>query len=556
MEIFSHPIVAVVLLLGVLVIVHEAGHYIVGRLCGIAVEAFSIGFGPVILQFRKGETEYRISAIPLGGYVKFYGSLPEEPVPEAAVGREYFRASPWKRILVIFAGPAANFLLAIASYAWMVGVGIPQPPPVIGEIMVGSPAERSGLAFLDRITEINGTPIETWADVQRNITVSPGSAIDLSIVRDGQPMRLQIVPDAVSDDEVAGLRKKGQIGITPNILPSIVQVLDGNNMARQHGFETGDEITSAQVPGAAVVNVKYWRQFETMLVDAEKNGAVELEINVKRAEKPVALKLPILKNEAKNASVYASTLGLTHAQFTVEKVEDEALAKVLLPKDRIIAFKGTPINDVFQMRDLMLANDRPIVSLEVQRDNQRLTLEAPLKGVEIQKPEGKATLYSLPVQFVGSFIEPEMMIEKESNFFGAIAWGMRETSQKSKSILIALGGLVTGKMPVQSLGGLISIAKVASDSAKMGWLAFMSTLAIVSVNLGLLNLIPIPVLDGGQLVLVSAEIIKRKPLTQDTIENYQRVGFVLVLALIVVATYNDVSRFWTSMLASLSGWFQ
>ena len=556
MEIFSHPVVAVLILLGVLVIVHEAGHYVVGRLCGIAVEAFSIGFGPAIIQFKRGETEYRLSAIPLGGYVKFYGSLPQESVPESALGREYFRATPWKRIAVIVAGPLANFLLAIFAYAWMVTVGIPQPPPLVGEIMAGSPAEKAGLTFLDRITEINGVSINTWSDVQRNITTSPGAAIDLSIMRAGQPMRLQIVPDAVSDDEVAGLRKKGQIGITPNILPAIGHVLEGDTIARQHGFMTGDEILFVKSPEALAVEVKYWRQFEALVTKAEKSGVVELEVKAKRGSDSVTLRLPLLKNEGLDASGYLAFLGLTHSQFTVQKVEDEDLAKVLLPNDRIKSFKGVAISDVFQLRDVMLVNDRPIVPIEVQREERSVIVEAPLKGVEIQKPEGKAILYSLPVQFLGSFIEPELIMEKEDSLIGAIGWGLRETSQKSKAILIALGGLVTGKMPMQALGGFISIAKVASDSAKRGWLDFMSTLAIVSLNLGLLNLIPIPVLDGGQLVLVTAEILKRRPLSQETIENYQRIGFVLVLALIVVATYNDVSRFWASMLASLSGWFQ
>jgi regulator of sigma E protease len=174
----------------------------------------------------------------------------------------------------------------------------------------------------------------------------------------------------------------------------------------------------------------------------------------------------------------------------------------------------------------------------------------------VQKPEGKATVYQLPVMFWGQPEDPPMLIEKYSNPFEALGYGVRETVAQTGELVKNVTSLITGDIPLKALGGPMLIAKVAGDSAKRGWQTFLGAMALISVNLGLLNLFPIPVLDGGQLVLMGVEGAKRGPLKEASIENFQKVGFAMILALVVLATYNDLSRFWKSMLESVVGIFQ
>ena len=169
MDFFAHPIVAIGLLLGILVLFHELGHFLVGKSFGIPVETFSIGFGPVIFGLKRGLTHYRVCLLPLGGYVKFYGSTRSETVPEFLKGKEFFSSSVPARICTIAAGPIANIILAILVFTSMAMYGVHQPPPTIGEIMPGSPAARAGLEFGDTILSIEGEQTRSWKDIQRKI---------------------------------------------------------------------------------------------------------------------------------------------------------------------------------------------------------------------------------------------------------------------------------------------------------------------------------------------------------------------------------------------------
>ena len=158
--------------------------------------------------------------------------------------------------------------------------------------------------------------------------------------------------------------------------------------------------------------------------------------------------------------------------------------------------------------------------------------------------------------FLGQSEEPPSVIEKYDGLFAALGYGVRETADQSAQLLDNIGSLMVGDIPLKALGGPMLIAKVAGESARRGWQTFLGSMALISINLGLLNLFPIPVLDGGQLLLMGAEAVRRRPLRESAVENFQKVGFALILALVVLATYNDLSRFWKSMLESVVGIFQ
>jgi regulator of sigma E protease len=214
------------------------------------------------------------------------------------------------------------------------------------------------------------------------------------------------------------------------------------------------------------------------------------------------------------------------------------------------------VRDVFTLREQLLANTSPTVTVTILRHLQRRDVEVPLKGIEAQRADGPVTIYTLPVSFWGQSIEPEPVIEKYDSPFAALAYGLKQTGAETRELIGNVVSLITGDIPLKALGGPMLIAKVAGDSARRGFQTFLGSMALISINLGLLNLFPIPVLDGGQLVLMGAEAVRRRPLREAAIENFQKVGFAMILALVVLATYNDLSRFWKSMLESVVGLFQ
>lgn len=573
MDFFSHPIIAVILLLGVLVIVHETGHFLVGKLCGIPVEIYSIGFGPTLLGFRRGETQYRLSAIPLGGYVKFYGSMPSEEVPEALRGREYFRASVSKRFATIAAGPIANLLLAIVVFAGMVMYGIEQPPALVGEIVPESPAERAGLKFGDRITTIDGKEVRSWKDVQRLIGDRPQQDMQLQLVRQEKLIELTLAPDAVEDEDMPGTR--GRIGISRFMVPSVLTRINDGGFLSQAGLQTGDRLLKADWQGNSY-EVKYWQQWLGFLRElsrvqslATEPTIVSLSVSEQKMEEEGkeggSLELPESAAQVRQIAVTVpaawtfqaesleQSTGVNHAQLTVYSAGEPL--KGLERGDEIVKFNGQAVKGTFELSQILSNYGQAKAKLEILRAGQPLELELDLKPIEVQKAQGKATIYTLPVVFWGSFEQPDWVEERYTNPFKALAYGINETFDLTRAIGRAIAGLFTGEMPLSTLGGPIAIAKVASDSVRMGWQTFAHALALISINLALLNLVPIPVLDGGQLVLVSAEALIRRPVREATIENYQKIGFVMVLALFVIATYNDLGRFWASMLRGVGTMF-
>jgi regulator of sigma E protease len=560
MEFLSQPVIAVILLLGILVVVHEAGHFIVGKLCKIPVEIFSIGFGPTIIGFQIRETHYRLSLIPLGGFVKFYGTVPSEEVPEALKGREFYNASIPARLATIAAGPIANLILAVVAYAGLVSYGLKLPPALVGEIIPDSPAERSGLQFGDMITAINNEPIESWRDVQSLISGAANETLNLKVKRDQQELAVTVSPESVKEDDMPGT--KGRIGISPNLVPSTITRVSDEGVLSAAGLQTGDRLLRVEMNGEST-EVKYWRQVLRFFAQFKEPLAAPQELNlVVRTEDPTKPEDPMPERSLKttlpagfqwDSSKAQELLGVSHAQLTIFKSEEPV--PHLQPGDMIVEWDGKPVQSAFELSEVISDNRRPQAELKILRKGAVENITVPLKGVEVQRVEGKVTLYTLPVQFWGSLESPEYIEQRYTNPLQALKYGLAETGATTKAIAKGIGALFTGELPLAALSGPIGIAKVASDSVRLGWQIFFNSLAVISINLALINLIPIPVLDGGQMVLIGAEAGLRRRVSEAAIENYQKLGFMMVLALVVIATYNDLGRFWASMLRGVSSMF-
>ena len=588
-QFFSHPIPAVVILLGLLVLINELGHYLVGRWCGIAVETFSIGFGPRIFGFRRGGTDYQISWIPLGGFVKFAGAHPSEDVPAGLKGIGFLQASLPKRAATIFAGPAANFLLAVVVYALLVTGGIPHPPALIGEVIEGSAAARAGLQYGDRILQIADRKVETWRDIEEMISASPGKQLTLTILRpDNKTLSLDLIPEAVQTVDMLGRAATvGRAGVALGRQPAIVSVLSSSSPATAAGLKTGDKVTEVVIAGQAH-SVKFYPDLVALLREAAKLGgsagvgdSVELKVKAaplpelnegrpnqaaiseQTAEQPagdirsLTLSLLAVRGASGSDREFMQLLGLSSSELTVARLVEVGEDTVPLKTgDVIVAWNGSPLRDVYALRERLIANNDAAATFTVLRGDHRSDVKVALKGIEVQKPEGPATIYTLPLLFWGQMLDPEPIIEQYSNPLMALAFGVRQTASQTHELFTNVASLVTGDIPLKALGGPMLIAKVAGDSARRGWQTFLGSMALISINLGLINLFPIPVLDGGQLVLIGVEGVRRRPLRAAAIENFQKIGFALVMALVVLATYNDLSRFWRSMLESVVGLFK
>ena len=349
--------------------------------------------------------------------------------------------------------------------------------------------------------------------------------------------------------DLPGQQKRGRIGISPGHLTSVVDVLP-EGAAADAGVTTGDRISGLTWAGTRHP-VKYWRQIPLLLDKATQAGAGIVQVHFQGDDRgEISLPLP----GPFGADTFAGELGVSDAQLTIKKIDD-GFQSPLRQGDRILSWDGVSVSDVFAYSSAVNDHQGLVIPIGILRDGKKMTEEVRLKAVDLQKAEGKVVFYTLPVNFMARLEQPEPLIESYGPG-GALWYGMKETVRQTGVIAAAVYGLFTGDMPLKALGGPISIAKVASDSVKMGWMTFASALALISVNLGLLNLFPIPVLDGGQLVLLATEGIRRRPLSVLAIENFQKIGFVMVLALIAMATYNDLSRFWTSMLEGVAGFFQ
>ncbi len=450
MTILSY-VLAFLVAIGILVAVHEYGHFWMARRVGVRVLRFSIGFGKR-LWTRQGKdgTEYAISAIPLGGYVKLLDER-EGPVPAADLSAAYNRKPVWQRILVLLAGPFANFLFAAAAYWVLFVVGIPALKPVLGEIAPQSVAARASLAPGDEIVAVGSRQTGTR------------EAVVLAIL------------DQLMDGGTITLQVRSPDGATRAVPLAIV------------GSPRPLTEPGALLPG---LGFEFWYPAMPAVIGTMPPGS-----------------------PAERAGLAAG--------------------------DRIVAVGGTPVADFPALVKLVQPQPGKTLEFTVERAGGRVVVPV---EVEAQR-DGSKLVGRIGVRPASPGPIPEDMRTRER--FGPVASLVRavdKTWDMSALTVRLLWNVATGDVSVKNLSGPINIAEYAGFSARQGILAFLSFLAIVSVSLFVLNLLPIPILDGGQIVYQLAELVKGSPLSERTQAAGQRVGIFLLLVLMSFAFYNDLSR--------------
>jgi len=373
-------------------------------------------------------------------------------------------------------------------------------------------------------------------------------------------------PEAKQDEDLNGAKVKvGRIGVSPVVLPRFVGVLPESPAAKS-GLISGDEIlaleySKKEVSGEIIkTDVLDWNGL-LMATSKALSENDSLGFRVRNADKTRLVTVPISADELKlileKSTLNQSDLGHFEKGRLVMKylgVEDGSLlvdetteGSGLEKGDFILTFASRPVADMFDLSEKVMENKSPQVTMDVLRNDRQTAVEVKLRPTEIQKAKGKETFYVLPGKIKGGTTSEERVREAYSGL-ASIEYGLNRTFQATASIFGSLVGLFTGKVPLQALGGPMLIAKAAKESAEAGIFVYLTTMAMISINLFLINLFPIPVLDGGHLVMQSIEAIRKKPLSIAAMENYQKIGFAFVLALVVLSTYNDIGRFWGSFL--------
>ena len=431
-------------MLGVLIFVHELGHFLAAKRVGIRVLKFQLGFNPTIVSFKRGDTEYSIGALPLGGYVKMAGDSPDETLTGRA--DEFLSKSKWERFQVLIMGPAMNLLLALVVTAFVLYRGAEVPayrdmPPVVGTVMTGSPAAKSDLQPGDRILSVAGRDVDTWEQFFIAVGSRPNRQTSLTIQRDGREMErvvTPIVPPGQSRFEI------GDIGVLPDVHPHLQSVSPGEPGERA-GLKAGDVI---------------------------------------------------------------------------------------------LAVDGRPVTFHTQLREAIAKHPEQPMAIAIRRDGAELSVTVtPARRGEV------GWLGVLPVDETKS-LKPGPV--------EALVLSARRNVENAGLIFQTVWGLITRETSPKQLMGPVAIAQLSGESAQLGLIPLLSLMALISLNLGLLNLLPIPILDGGHIFIMALEGVARRDFSTRVKEKMLLAGFVVLMMLMVTVIYNDLARI--SWVENLMPW--
>ncbi len=555
---------ALVLMLGVVITVHEFGHFLAAKLCGVRVLKFSIGFGPPIgigrfrLAWHRGGTDYVIAWLPLGGFVKMLGENPdEEEAPEVVEDPEHTLGAKalWQKLTIVFAGPAMNLLLPVVVLAAGLAVGVQRAGPVVGTVERGSPAERAGLRAGDRILGVDGEPVSWWDDVTEAVRRKPGERLDLEIERDGQRSRVELeVARRSGLDVFRASSEVGWLGLQHPRQKAVVGVVDGESEAARAGLRSGDRV--AAVDGVPVEDwpglvEAYAAAAGPVVLDVVPSlpAAAEPEAEaggegVEEAAEPPSepVTVPALGDVAE--------LGLIPAVVLVGRVEPDSAAgdAGLAAGDLIIAVDGAPIGSFFTFQETVLASQGRSLQITVARGGETWSVPIAPRVMKTEIGGNQEELYRIGIQGENAILPGHFATDRETNPLVSVPRAAAMTGEITGLFLQGLKKLVVGEISRKNIGGPIEIAKQSHNALQRGWDTFLNLLVLISINIGILNLLPIPILDGGQALMFTVEGVKRAPLSLRTRLVVQQIGLMVLVFLMGFAFWNDISRHWSSFV--------
>jgi regulator of sigma E protease len=514
------------LLLGVLIFFHELGHFALAKACGVKVEKFSLGFGPPLLQKRVGETTYAISALPLGGFVKMLGELPGEPFDPTQRHRAFNFKPPWQRIAIALAGPGMNLVLPALLMTVVAMIGLPQATSRVSGVEPDSPAARAGLQPGDHIVAVAGQRVQWWQELADALQSGDRAELPLEVQRGDQRLALTLARERSGEDWAPA-------GVSPNADAAVVAVAPGSAAAAA-GIETGDRVE--RVAGLSIDD-----RFALELALREASPPVELEV-VRRIGDGDETRRVTLRELPENRSLDA--LGLLPLDYQIAAVDPltPARAAGLRAGDIPIAVDQTPVHAASDLIARIRGSGGKKLQLSVLRAGEVVNVELEPSLQPVPGKDGIETHYTIGVRLGAPQVGGELRERVRSNPLDALAFGTRYTGELIASTASAFAEMFRGRVGLGGLAGPIGIGAVAADSFRSSWLDFVSLMAVISINLALLNLLPIPVLDGGTIVLTLAEWLRGGPLPMRARDWAQTVGLSFILLLMGVAFWNDLWR--------------
>jgi len=538
-------VLAVAVLLGGLIFVHELGHYLVAKALGVKVLSFSIGFGPRLFGFRRGETEYKISILPLGGYVKMAGEDPTAEVAPEDRGRTFLEQAPWKRLAIAAAGPAMNLVFpgVVFTLLLLAQNGDLTPGPVVGSVSPGSPAEAAGLRPGDRIRAVQApgegpVAIRWFGELREHVSPHPGAPLTFTVERGGALRPVTIVPATEDDSNVVEKRQRGVIGVSPAYASALAAPAPGVASP----LETLDLVTS--VAGRPV------RHAGELAEAVEAAGCAPVAMEVRRgsgaARAPVALQgVPTCAPDGRSAVLPADPT--VAAYLAAVAADGPAAAAGLRRGDLLVAVNGKPVRS---FRDLnLLAREfepgRPAaLALGDGRTVRLVPGSQEVKDPFTREAQQRPVLGFLLEDRVG--LDLDALVVEQVPFQRGLAEVVRVAHQQLWELVrltaVGLGKLLTFQLSFKMVGGPLTLFSIAAEAAEQGLGTFLFQMAFISINLGLMNLLPIPVLDGGHIVTAVIEGVTRRRLSLRAREVANVVGLFLVIGLMALAIGNDLLR--------------
>jgi regulator of sigma E protease len=540
-------IIGFLIMLAPLVIVHELGHFLFAKLFNVKAEAFSIGFGPRVWRRQIGETEWRVSLIPLGGYVKLLGEDPEAPLkPEEKLRALQYQAR-WKRFFIFFGGPLFNFLWAILVYMTIIAVGEPQMTSYIGRVVPDSPAAKFGFVSGDTIRTVNGAAVVKFEEVNTAIDQNPEKEMTFGIERHditsgaASNVEVKAIPHKADGFSVYGEQTHvGEIdGLLPTARAPTVGISNLEMIAGKAGLRTGDTIV--RFSGHEIAT---WEDLERLYASIAANSPISVEAKTKmKADGTTTF---TWTKPAKSVDL-GHDFGLWSSENFIEKTVDKSPAEEsgIKSGDRIVSIDGKEIPHFFALKEGVQKGGEKNGKIKVTWEREGKMIEqtiTPTATVNRGPLLDKSTQYTIGVIPNIVWAEPKTIIERTLNPFVLVYRGTERMLTFTYRNFVSIKKMFTGDVSVATLGGPILIGKIAGDSLSRGLVAFLSTMGILSIGLGVLNILPVPVLDGGHILLLIIEAIRGKPLSMKQLEAVQMFGLSMIAALMLVVLKNDLTR--------------
>jgi regulator of sigma E protease len=554
------------LLVGVLVLIHELGHFAAAKVLDVKVLRFSIGYGRPLVRVKLRETEYQIAVFPLGGYVRILGVEEGADVDKSDTGRSFASRPLWQRLVIVFAGPAANLVLPIIIYFVFFAGHTVLPAAVIGDVFDGSVAARAGLEPGDRVLEVDGRTIRYWEELESVVRGSPGKELDLRVARYGKVFERYVTPveETVRNRDGKSV-VQGRIGITHAPFVPLVGVIDTGSPAahacsdpmgassgewqRCRGMQTGDLIISVNAQP-----VRNWSEVQRSLGKYARRTSIAYFRGTEVPGVPqIQLLAPRVADLVPATQVDAtlkrqSYTGLEHAEMFVAHVDPGSPADSagLHVGDLIVALDDKPVTHWMDLEQRLLADPARTFKVTWRRDVGGKVETTSAELTQVWRKELDDYDHTVTRLVFGARNDVDRghgaTVPIDGRFGYALSKAFERTGETITTMVSGFGQILGGDTPGEALGGPIMMYRVASVSGDQGWDSFLLMLALISVNLGLINLLPIPMLDGGHLLVFAIEAATRRRLSAKLRERVQLAGLVIIGLITILALRNDVMR--------------